>query len=271
MCPCRTRPQERGDHPHVPALRALRDAGRRRRPGRAQRRQRLRPPGLPGPARLRLAGPQARRRGQLAPARSGRPRGTGPHPARAAGRHGRPPRRAGRLRRSRDRRPRGRTAAPGRAGASAAGRRDGTRARPWPRNWTPWSARPCGPCPPSIATSDWAVRRLVSHHGLAPDRVHVAAPGADIAPLASGTDGVSRLLCVAAVTPRKGQHRLVEALATVTDLPWSCVLRRRPRPGPRVRRPTARADREVRPRGPAAPRRTAGRRASSTPATPPPT
>ncbi|WP_307680277.1 glycosyltransferase family 4 protein [Streptomyces sp. V4I2] len=77
--------------------------------------------------------------------------------------------------------------------------------------------------PAVIATSDWAVRRLVSHHGLAPDRVHVAAPGADIAPLASGTDGVSRLLCVAAVTPRKGQHRLVEALAGVTDLPWSCV------------------------------------------------
>ncbi|WUB77162.1 glycosyltransferase family 4 protein [Streptomyces sp. NBC_00576] len=77
--------------------------------------------------------------------------------------------------------------------------------------------------PSVIATSDWAVRRLVSHHGLAPDRVHMAAPGADIAPLASGTDGVSRLLCVAAVTPRKGQHRLVEALAAVTDLPWSCV------------------------------------------------
>ncbi|MFC8780483.1 glycosyltransferase family 4 protein [Streptomyces nigra] len=75
-----------------------------------------------------------------------------------------------------------------------------------------------------VATSDWAVRRLVSHHGLAPERVHVAAPGADIAPLASGTDGVSRLLCVAAVTPRKGQHRLVEALATVTDLPWRCSL-----------------------------------------------
>lgn len=78
--------------------------------------------------------------------------------------------------------------------------------------------------PAVIATSDWAVRRLVSHHGLAPDRVHVATPGADIAPLASGTDGVSRLLCVAALTPRKGQHRLVEALAAVTDLPWTCAL-----------------------------------------------
>ncbi|WP_240118328.1 MULTISPECIES: glycosyltransferase family 4 protein [unclassified Streptomyces] len=77
--------------------------------------------------------------------------------------------------------------------------------------------------PAVVATSDWAVRRLVSHHGLAPERVHVAAPGADIAPLAAGTDGVSRLLCVAAVTPRKGQHRLVNALAAVTDLPWSCV------------------------------------------------
>ncbi|MEU3250645.1 glycosyltransferase family 4 protein [Streptomyces sp. NPDC006997] len=75
-----------------------------------------------------------------------------------------------------------------------------------------------------IATSDWAARRLVAHHGLAPDRVHVAAPGADIAPLAPGTDGVSGLLCVASVTPRKGQHRLVEALATVTDLPWHCTL-----------------------------------------------
>ncbi|MGQ4406026.1 glycosyltransferase family 4 protein [Streptomyces hayashii] len=77
--------------------------------------------------------------------------------------------------------------------------------------------------PAVVATSDWAVRRLVSHHGLAPERVHVAAPGADIAPLASGTDGVSRLLCVASVTPRKGQHRLVDALAAAKDLPWSCV------------------------------------------------
>ncbi|MGC9441067.1 glycosyltransferase family 4 protein [Streptomyces sp. WG5] len=77
--------------------------------------------------------------------------------------------------------------------------------------------------PAVVATSDWAVRRLVSHHGLDPGRVHAAVPGADIAPLAPGTDGVSRLLCVAAVTPRKGQHRLVEALATVTDPRWSCV------------------------------------------------
>ncbi|MFF4955343.1 glycosyltransferase family 4 protein [Streptomyces chattanoogensis] len=73
-----------------------------------------------------------------------------------------------------------------------------------------------------VATSRWAARRLVAQHGLAADRVHVAAPGADPAPLAPGTDGATRLLCVAAVTPRKGQHRLVEALAAVPDLPWTC-------------------------------------------------
>ncbi|NUK58614.1 glycosyltransferase family 4 protein [Streptomyces lunaelactis] len=77
--------------------------------------------------------------------------------------------------------------------------------------------------PAVVATSDWAARRLVAHHGLASGRVHVAAPGADIAPSAPGTDGASRLLCVASVTPRKGQYRLVKALAAVADLPWTCV------------------------------------------------
>ncbi|MFJ6630891.1 glycosyltransferase family 4 protein [Streptomyces sp. NPDC091376] len=88
-----------------------------------------------------------------------------------------------------------------------------------------------------VATSEWAARRLVELHGLAPGRVHVAAPGADVAPLANSTNGspagapyddadsaAPRLLCVASVTPRKGQHELVEALAAVAGLAWSCVL-----------------------------------------------
>lgn len=74
-----------------------------------------------------------------------------------------------------------------------------------------------------VATSPWAARRLIDHHGLAVNRVHVVAPGTDPAPLASGTDGASRMLCVASVTPRKGHDLLVEALATITDLPWDCV------------------------------------------------
>ncbi|NJP99587.1 glycosyltransferase family 4 protein [Streptomyces zingiberis] len=78
----------------------------------------------------------------------------------------------------------------------------------------------------TVATSHWAAQRLVRHHGLAPWRVHVAAPGADLAPLAPGSErdgGPPHLLCVASVTPRKAQHRLVEALAAVADLPWTCT------------------------------------------------
>ncbi len=73
-----------------------------------------------------------------------------------------------------------------------------------------------------FATSAWAGRDLVARHGLDPARVHVVPPGADPAPLAPGTDGASRLLCVAAVTPRKGHDLLVRALGSLTGLPWSC-------------------------------------------------
>ncbi|MFF9481921.1 glycosyltransferase family 4 protein [Streptomyces sp. NPDC014733] len=75
----------------------------------------------------------------------------------------------------------------------------------------------------TVATSTWTARRLVTHHGLPPDRVHIAAPGTDPAPLTTGTDGGHRLLCAAAVIPRKGQLRLAEALAALADLPWECV------------------------------------------------
>jgi glycosyltransferase involved in cell wall biosynthesis len=74
-----------------------------------------------------------------------------------------------------------------------------------------------------VATSAGTRRHLIHHHGLPAARVHVAAPGVDAAPMASGTDGVSQLLCVAAVTPRKGQDVLIEALATIPDVSWSCV------------------------------------------------
>ncbi len=72
-----------------------------------------------------------------------------------------------------------------------------------------------------VATSPSAARRLTAHHGL--DHVHVVTPGTDPAPLASGTDGASRLLCVASITPRKGHDVLVRALASVADLSWTCA------------------------------------------------
>ena len=73
-----------------------------------------------------------------------------------------------------------------------------------------------------VVTSPWPARRLIGHHGLDGERVHVVTPGVDTVPLAPGTDGASRLLCVASVTPRKGHDLLVEALAAVADLPWTC-------------------------------------------------
>nr|WP_246497547.1 glycosyltransferase family 4 protein [Sphaerisporangium rubeum] len=71
-----------------------------------------------------------------------------------------------------------------------------------------------------IATSPHAARDLAARHGL--PQVHVAPPGTDPAPPARGTDGASRLLCVAAVTPRKGHDLLVRALGALADWPWTC-------------------------------------------------
>lgn len=75
-----------------------------------------------------------------------------------------------------------------------------------------------------VATSTWTANRLTEHHGVSPSRLHVVSPGTDPAPLAPGTDGVSRLLCVGSLTPTKGQDLLVDALAEAVDLPWTCDL-----------------------------------------------
>jgi glycosyltransferase involved in cell wall biosynthesis len=73
-----------------------------------------------------------------------------------------------------------------------------------------------------IGTSPWTARRLRARHGLA--AVEVAAPGVDPAPIAPGTDGAHRLLCLGAVTPTKGQDVLVAALAALDGIPWTCDL-----------------------------------------------
>ncbi|WP_199514790.1 glycosyltransferase family 4 protein [Nucisporomicrobium flavum] len=74
-----------------------------------------------------------------------------------------------------------------------------------------------------VATSEGAARRIEALHGLRPGTVHVAPPGVDPAPLAQGSPEGHRLLSVAAVTPRKAQDVLVEALVSLDDLPWQCV------------------------------------------------
>jgi glycosyltransferase involved in cell wall biosynthesis len=74
-----------------------------------------------------------------------------------------------------------------------------------------------------VTTSDWARRRLLELHALPAGRVHVAAPGVEPAALAPGTPAGGALLCVAAVTPVKGHDVLLDALATIADLPWTCT------------------------------------------------
>lgn len=73
-----------------------------------------------------------------------------------------------------------------------------------------------------VATSPWTARRVAAVHGVPAARVHVAPPGVDPAPVAAGTDGAGRLLCVGAVTPTKGHDVLVEALAGLASLAWTC-------------------------------------------------
>jgi len=71
-----------------------------------------------------------------------------------------------------------------------------------------------------VVTSDWSRRRVEALYGLT---AHVAEPGVDAADLAPGTAAGDRLLCVAAVTPGKGHDVLVDGLAAVADLSWSCT------------------------------------------------
>ena len=75
-----------------------------------------------------------------------------------------------------------------------------------------------------VTTSDWTRNRLLDRYPLSPQRVHVAEPGVDLAPLVPGTSSGSELLCVAAVVPAKGHDVLIDALAMVADLPWRCTL-----------------------------------------------
>jgi glycosyltransferase involved in cell wall biosynthesis len=74
-----------------------------------------------------------------------------------------------------------------------------------------------------VTTSAGAARHLSERHDLPADRVHVAAPGVDPAAPATAVETGERLLCVAAVTPRKAQDVLVEALAGLQELTWGCV------------------------------------------------
>ena len=79
-------------------------------------------------------------------------------------------------------------------------------------------------CMGVVVTSAFTARRL-GDFGVHPARVRVVRPGTDPARSAvgPGRDAPPALLCVASLTPRKGQDVLVRALSRVRDLSWTCV------------------------------------------------
>jgi glycosyltransferase involved in cell wall biosynthesis len=76
-----------------------------------------------------------------------------------------------------------------------------------------------------VATSEAAADHLSGMHDLSRRKVTVVEPGVSPAEPAPPDQSGKRLLCVAAVTPRKGQDLLVETLEQrLADLEWTCVL-----------------------------------------------
>jgi glycosyltransferase involved in cell wall biosynthesis len=72
-----------------------------------------------------------------------------------------------------------------------------------------------------VATSEWTRDWLAHHYGLA--GVHVARPGVDPAPPATGSGTGGALLCVGRASRTKGYDVLLDALSTLTDLAWTCT------------------------------------------------
>lgn len=77
-----------------------------------------------------------------------------------------------------------------------------------------------------IATSDFTARRL-AELGLYNGQVYVIPPGAERRAQATGS-GLTptnwQLLCIGSLIPRKAQHVLIEALATIKARSWQCQI-----------------------------------------------
>jgi glycosyltransferase involved in cell wall biosynthesis len=76
-----------------------------------------------------------------------------------------------------------------------------------------------------VANSPATARTLAADYGVPPDRITVAPPGTDRAPLIPRSHtGPVALLAVGAVVPRKGYDVLIAALAELIDLPWHLTI-----------------------------------------------
>ena len=74
-----------------------------------------------------------------------------------------------------------------------------------------------------IVTSPFTAQRMPAY-GVDPARTHTIPPGVAPADLGTANWPAQRLLCIATLTPRKGQRVLIDALATLVDLNWQCDL-----------------------------------------------
>jgi len=76
----------------------------------------------------------------------------------------------------------------------------------------------------TLVTSARTAASLVELFEMRAETITVAVPGTDPAPVAQGSGGRCRMICVATITPRKGHLVLVEALAGLAELDWEVWL-----------------------------------------------
>lgn len=75
-----------------------------------------------------------------------------------------------------------------------------------------------------VIVTSRATARALGGLGVPAERIEVVEPGTDPAPLGRGSDGPGvGLLCVGAITPRKGHAVLIDALARIARRPWHLV------------------------------------------------
>ena len=76
-----------------------------------------------------------------------------------------------------------------------------------------------------VIVTSGATARRVEGYGVSADRVRVVSPGTEAADLGHGSGGKSvHLLSVGSLVPRKGYALLLQALASMRDLPWQLTL-----------------------------------------------
>jgi len=78
-----------------------------------------------------------------------------------------------------------------------------------------------------VTTSEYTARRVQQEYAVPSWKITTAQPAVDVLFFQIERNSVGKpksLLCVGQLSRRKAQHRLVDALAVLKDLPWNCTL-----------------------------------------------